>query len=1069
MKVIFISDIHLRDYQRFNKFPQQRLNSFIELAKDIVKIGKDQGVTNLICGGDLIDKTTISPSEVHVLFKMFSILATQFDVYSIVGNHDAKSKKDISTNDTLVTLLELIPKVKFIHRDIIHLGGRSIAMENWCSEPNLDWLPIKPDIYVSHVAIDYDNTGLYGIDTSIYEDKFTLGLFGDIHVTRQLGNLVSIGNTKQESLNDKFQGGVLVLDLDTLEYERIPIDENNVKYLKLVPTDIEEDEGWESESNMIYKIYRPSRSSKSSHEFHIPDVSNILEKTESIMIENNLMDIHSEVSKEATYEPIDFNFQLVNLRVKNFRSITDYNLDFSNDYVITGHNGSGKSTLILGLFFSMIGKKTLGKEVTFGETSCVLELTLIYQNLKYVITRGTSTGEYGLKIGDSDPEKYNSKLEFERDVFARLPFLEFHESFFFNYWDTELLGSMKVDRRFDLLAKYYRLDTLNDYYDVAKKLYTQDKGSLTTSSKELDISESKLNSELDRLNSMREFLSDKPSLDIITRSLESNKTRLSVEDEIKGFKSQLDVANLKLTSLEQEQLIRRNIVSELRAEVSKLESKDSLIRKSENYKSRLNLEDRISKGKVYVDSLETKLLEIKHSRELIESRLNSIGPVEEPKDPLLTKRILEMEDALTSHKNRVTQSYYQGKQEVTKYTDEVNRIEVKIQELKSSGDTVCNSCGSVVKVESLISGLLAELESNKKSLSEVTEKFKAIELEYSNFDEDHKVEYLELATLKELNSDFHRALNIYRNNQEEISNLKSQSVSISTQYNDALKNCTEGSSLLEELKSELTRLPTYSLDEYTKFRSEIDTYDRFEVASRELDTSEITYQDNKSQLDRLIQELKLLIAEKEFSLPTFTSLNESEVLDYMKWKLMHEGVEDTSKEVEDLKLDYSAKLDIVTSLTGRLERLTLYMELTSRSGIILKSILDELTKSFSSNQFRFSTYKTQASGKIVTDLSISYLVGSKWVPYESLSSGQKTLCDLYYISKVVTGVGVISFDETLRFLDDENLIVASEIINSMRRNNLLISSHAINLQLDGATTLYCSLDDKSRTKITKLD
>ena len=77
---MLISDVHLRDYHRFNKFPNQRLQSFVELAKDIVKIGKDNNVDTLLIGGDIVDKPTMSPAELHVLFTMFNLLAKQFRV-----------------------------------------------------------------------------------------------------------------------------------------------------------------------------------------------------------------------------------------------------------------------------------------------------------------------------------------------------------------------------------------------------------------------------------------------------------------------------------------------------------------------------------------------------------------------------------------------------------------------------------------------------------------------------------------------------------------------------------------------------------------------------------------------------------------------------------------------------------------------------------------------------------------------------------------------------------------------------------------------------------------------------
>ncbi len=232
MKVMLMSDIHLRDYHRFNKHAGQRLNSFPEYAKDVVELGIKHNIKTMLIGGDIVDKNTLTPKEMHSLFEMFNILAKQFRIYSVIGNHDAKSKKGIDKEDTVITLLETIPGISFHHQEILDIGGRKVAFENWMPEYKLDWYNGKTDLYISHATIDYDNTGLYGMDTSVFENKFTLGFFGDIHVNRQLDNYVSIGNTKQESLSDKDQGGVMLLDMETLEYERLPMDPEHKKDVK---------------------------------------------------------------------------------------------------------------------------------------------------------------------------------------------------------------------------------------------------------------------------------------------------------------------------------------------------------------------------------------------------------------------------------------------------------------------------------------------------------------------------------------------------------------------------------------------------------------------------------------------------------------------------------------------------------------------------------------------------------------------------------------------------------------------------------------------------------------------
>jgi predicted phosphodiesterase len=313
MKVLIISDIHLRAYHRYNKFPDQRLLSFIELAKDVVEIGKEKGINVLIITGDIIDKSTLTPKEIHVLFNMFTILASHFTIYSIVGNHDMKLKKgEFEREDSIVTLLEEIDGIKFLHQEVLNLGGRTLAFENWVPEFNLDWIKDPVDLYFSHATIDYDQTGFYGMDTSVFEGKFTLGFFGDIHVRREIENYISVGNTKQESLSDRFQGGGVVLDLDTLEWERFDIDPEHKKYLYLLPTKEAEEEGWvdlEGE-DMTYRIFRPEKVAGKTIEFKLPKTTDINQTLNEIMKELNLLDLHKKIKDQTNYQPIDFNFKL---------------------------------------------------------------------------------------------------------------------------------------------------------------------------------------------------------------------------------------------------------------------------------------------------------------------------------------------------------------------------------------------------------------------------------------------------------------------------------------------------------------------------------------------------------------------------------------------------------------------------------------------------------------------------------------------------------------------------------------------------------------------------------------
>jgi energy-coupling factor transporter ATP-binding protein EcfA2 len=101
-------------------------------------------------------------------------------------------------------------------------------------------------------------------------------------------------------------------------------------------------------------------------------------------------------------------------------------------------------------------------------------------------------------------------------------------------------------------------------------------------------------------------------------------------------------------------------------------------------------------------------------------------------------------------------------------------------------------------------------------------------------------------------------------------------------------------------------------------------------------------------------------------------------------------------------------------------------------------------------------------------MSIELLVGRHWIRYESLSSGQKSLCNLYYINKVITGVGILVLDEALRHIDDESLKEAVDLIDDTKKLNVLVCSHSSNLSMENTRLLKCE-KAQNTTQITLLN
>jgi DNA repair exonuclease SbcCD ATPase subunit/predicted phosphodiesterase len=1065
---MLISDIHLRDYHRFNKTPQERLKSFVLLAKEIVKIGKQQDVDTMLIGGDIVDKNTLSPAELHTLFSMFTILAKHFRIYSVIGNHDAKSKKDIRSYDTVVTLLEdLDDNITFHHQEILEIGGRKIAFENWMPEYDLSWIEEPVDLYLSHATIDYDQTGMYGMDTSVFKDKFTYGVFGDIHVNRQIENFISIGNTKQESLSDRHQGGVMIMDLEDLSYKRIPIDPDHKMFLHLTTTEVEGDEGWVDRegNNMTYKIYRPKRIKGKVRNFEIPKVTDIDSRTNSVMKTAGLVKLHKTIKDESVYEPIDFNFSLTELNIENFRSIRKYKVDLTKDYNVTGIVGSGKSSLILALYYSMIGNKSLKNLIKIGHKFCRLKLTLSYQGIEYVILRGTDTGDYGLKVGNKDL-KFNTKAEFEKSVMDYLPFLKYHESFFFNSWAGELLGSLKVDKRYEILAKYYRLDSLASYNEVATNKYKLEKKSLKELEREVDSIKFLSKSRKEDVEQLEEQLKDQISEKLLDSILAEQERLSEMVKTITNINSKCRESQLRIDRNIDSINSKKTLLESLKKTLNTSRTKEDL-REKLSLKSKADaLQERIDKGEKYLLDLKTTKSTNLNKIEVIDAHLKNLG----------VGTLIKVPDNLETDIDSIFRTIEKKKlNKANAYSlvnTKIKEISIKLENLKKEHSDAsnrlgtqetCECCGQDISHEDLIKKLNEYISNEEANLSSYNKKLKGLNATYKKHAEE--IEDLEKKrdSMKKELSDILDSNLLYEKNLSKRENLNSERLtrlSVVKECEDSLETFT---SMLNDLKKDLKDIPKITSEEVISYTSDLRNLELIQDTETELEELKTSL---KPVIEKERRTLKKLEGERDVTqkiLDRNEVLSEEKLSFYKDLKYKYNTLADLQDKYEESKKATELKEKAFSNLSKKVSQLEDYCDLTSRSGVILKSVLEDLTRTFSSTKFKFSTSKALANGKQVNDFSVSLLVGKNWIPYEALSSGQKTLCDLYYLSKTITGVGTVVMDETLKRLDDETLKEGISLIDSIKKTNIIISSHSSNLSMEGTTSLRCDLANNTTT------
>lgn len=185
-----------------------------------------------------------------------------------------------------------------------------------------------------------------------------------------------------------------------------------------------------------------------------------------------------------------------------------------------------------------------------------------------------------------------------------------------------------------------------------------------------------------------------------------------------------------------------------------------------------------------------------------------------------------------------------------------------------------------------------------------------------------------------------------------------------------------------------------------------------------------------------------------------------------------------SKNVDRLKYAIErAKIELVilrteyASLLSERECLNSYKDLVSSSGPIMRTLLITLSEMFSTKTVRVKAHKQLVGGEIRPDFTVDIQrIDHTWIPYDDASGGEKTLADLTVLSKLVQlvgGVGLLIFDESLKFLDEDNVELIVEVLKTLQCSHIVVASHLENFPY-WDTSIRTTVDTDGLTKYTLL-
>lgn len=474
-RILAISDIHIYDYPQRNPSEKYRLYQTRTVCQNIIEVGEQEGCDIIVLAGDIIEKFLIRPYIQNEVKMFLDTLMEHFRVgYFILGNHDQDNKGvDSELSDSCLGVM-LPHNLYYSDMKEINVDGCRIGFYNWRPEFNLSWINGKLDVLFTHATISYSPDDNYHSQI-LDETKFDLAICGDIHKPAQNGKFVSIGIPQRCKMSDCEYSTGIVLEPGKKSWKWVNLNPHD-NLMKFQYTDKRDEEGWDA-STGIWSVYKPSNQSISGgvRDIEIPAWEEIEHLTDNIIISNSLQGVHSEVIQniqDIDSKEVDFNFVITRFYCKNWRSIDEVELFFEDmdKVLVTGENGSGKSSLLSALKYAFLENPHPKDLIQFGTKECWTEVEFLYQGSQYKIQRGSK--RYGFWI-NGEPQKYNCKKDFEKDMHVRFPFIDYMDVYFFDSDHPKLIGDITPERKSEIISRFYKMDRIDAYNDQARILLEQ--------------------------------------------------------------------------------------------------------------------------------------------------------------------------------------------------------------------------------------------------------------------------------------------------------------------------------------------------------------------------------------------------------------------------------------------------------------------------------------------------------------------------------------------------------------------------------------------------------------------
>lgn len=795
-KILAVSDIHIHDYPHRNPGHDQyyRLHQGSRtVADNILKAGKD--CDYIVIAGDVIEKSILRPyviSEVHSFLK--KVMTGFKKGWIIWGNHDMDNKSSSQEiSDSCLAVL-LPDNLEYAHQKEINLEGLRIGFNNWQPEFDLSWISGKLDYLFTHARICYSGESELFQSQELDETKFDLAFCGDIHRPGKIGKYVSIGIPQRCKMSDGTEATGIILDCTSRTWDWVNLNPDD-NLMKFQYTSSQDKEGWDSATG-TWNVYRrdPVTSSNIPGQLDVSGWSAIEELVNDTIQKSGMKDIHSHVLsniKNLDAGEVDFNFSLCRFYCKNWRSIEEVEMFFSEGdrILLQGGNGSGKSSLLSALKYAFCtprygGLSSLKSFIQFGAKSCVTEVEFFYQSVKYKIRRGTESKDCGLWIND-EPQKYGSKADFEKDCERRFPFTKYIDVLIHDQDHNQFIGSKSGEYLAEVISKTFKLDKIDTYNDTARSLLDQ-------AGKDSGEKQTKL-SETQRL---LEFIGNKLSGISLPQYSKSDLVRFHQEglelqkaaETWNRYLTETSMTRARLESMK-ENLVELQSASfrpdtVIDKEISDLT--DRLTRLQAEQLELSGVSEKLRLKKTEESSIVSEGKRLRAEYDSIDPGAISSCPTckqEIPKNPETIKALETKKEKLGSIISEITERYRSVRTEISSLEYQVSQVSEKVSDIKRE----------IMEINSEVSGLIAE----KTRAQEVSNRIERIKTDIGNL--ENYLESLGQPEQVELPDDFMSKMSEF-----------SSGIKVWEEYESGLAESEKYSKQYELLKTELESFSVYS-------------------------------------------------------------------------------------------------------------------------------------------------------------------------------------------------------------------------------------------------------------------